>query len=76
MAPTQIVEWFLAMSLNYNNFQKVKKGTSGKEALREGKGLEVAHIERERIVWREHGAQTHQLLSHTRVPVRERHNRT
>lgn len=42
--PTQIIEWFLSVSLNYNHLQEIQKGPSNQEAFWEGEGLEVPHV--------------------------------
>lgn len=58
---TQIIERFLSASLNNNHLQEIQEGPSDQEALWEGQGLEVAHVQREGVVGRRHGAQSHQL---------------
>lgn len=61
---TQIIERFLSASLNHNHLQEIQKGPSGQETLWEGQGLEVAHVQREGVVGRRHGAQSYQLTHH------------
>lgn len=58
---TQIIEQLLSDSLNHNHLQEIQEGPSDQEALWEGQGLEVAHVQREGVVWRRHGAQSHHL---------------